>query len=180
MQSKRILISLLTVLLICFLAGTATVSATGAAPSLELTVDISCSDAVTVDPVLVVQPGDTLTVSVAVEGNPGFTLLQFALSYNTELLEVVTDENGIVHTLNTDAFGELELGGQYNLVETAAGNIEFIYLPSGMADITSASNTELFELSFKVKDGAHGDLDIGLHNVVACDLVYRHLVIISE
>ena len=174
MQSKRILLSLLTVLLICFLAGTATVSATEAAPSLDLTVDISCSDAVTADP-LVVQPGDTLTVSVAVEGNPGFTALQISLSYDPNLLEVVTDDAGIVHTLNTDVFGEAELGSEYNLAETDFGIVRFVYLPLSRAEVTSATDTGLFELSFKVKEGAHGDLNIGLQSIKAYDLQYEKL-----
>ena len=177
MQSKRILLSLLTVLLICFLAGTATVSAAGAAPSLDLTVDISCSDAVTADPVLVVQPGDTLTVSVAVEGNPGFWSLQFNLSYNSDLLELVKDGDKVVHTLNKDVFGNAQLNSHYNLhePEETPGTIEFVYVPFGRADVISKNDTELFELSFKVKEGAHGDLDIGLHNVLACDVLFEEI-----
>lgn len=175
MQSKRILIPLLAVLLIALLAGTSIVSAAEAAP-FSVTVDVTCDDAVMADP-LVVQPGDTLTVSLAVKNNPGFMWLTLNLAYDTDVLELVTDEEGIVHELKTEVVGELG-AGEYTVVEDVPGNVYIALLPSDFA----ASATEdggIIEFSFKVKDAVHGDLDFAVSNAKAYDFTMTALDVVG-
>lgn len=97
MQPKRILISILAVILICLVAGT-TVSATEASPALKLGVSVSSDTAVSKEPVTV-QAGDTLKVSVTVAENPGVALIQFRLKYDPAVFSVKTDDNGVVYSL---------------------------------------------------------------------------------
>ena len=155
MQSKRILIPLLAVLLIALLAGTSIVSAAAEAAPLTVTATVTSDDAVMADPT-VVQPGDTLTVVLAVKNNPGIGTLSFTLNYNAALVAPETDENGIVYTPNTQFLGT---GDNYSLTAgDEAGVLKFANVPSGMVGELKGDAT-VFEISFKVLDAAHGNLD---------------------
>ncbi|MBQ8859608.1 MAG: hypothetical protein IJ012_07490 [Clostridia bacterium] len=173
MQSKRILIPLLAVLLIALLAGTSIVSAAEADP-FTVTVDVTCDDAVMAEP-LVVQPGDTLTVSLAVKNNPGFMWLTMNLAYNTEVLELVSDDNGIVHTLNTAIVGELG-EGEYTLQEDVPGNVYVALLPSDFA-ANADKDGEVITFSFKVKADVHGDLDFAVSDAKAYNFSMEALTV---
>ena len=167
MQSKRILIPLLAVLLIALLAGTSIVSAAEAAP-FTVTVDVTCDDAVTADP-LVVQPGDTLTVVLAVKNNPDIATLSFSLNYNAAFVAPVTDDNGLVYTPNESFLGA---EGTYSLtVGETAGTLEFVKLPAGMVGEMEGDAT-VFEISFKVLEEAHGNLEFSVSNAKAHDALF--------
>lgn len=88
MQPKRIIVTLLAVILIC-LAAVTTVSAAEASP-VKLGVSVSSDTAVSNAPVTV-QAGDTLKVSVTVAENPGIRVLQFNLVYDPAVLSVKTE-----------------------------------------------------------------------------------------
>ena len=176
MQSKRILIPLLAVLLIALLAGTSIVSAAAEADPFTVTVNVTCDDAVMDEP-LVVQPGDTLTVSLAVKNNPGFMWLTMNLAYNTEVLELVTDDNGIVHTLNTAIVGDLS-EGEYTVKEDVSGNVYVALLPSDFA-ASADEDGEIITFSFKVKANVHGDLDFAVSDAKAYNFSMQPLTVVN-
>lgn len=102
MQPKRIIVTLLAVILIC-LAAVTTVSAAEASP-VKLGVSVSSDTAVSNAPVTV-QAGDTLKVSVTVAENPGIRLLQFNLVYDPAVLSVKT-EGSVVSTTWGEGFSD--------------------------------------------------------------------------
>ena len=173
MQSKRILIPLLAVLLIALLAGTFSVSAAEADP-FTVMVDVACDGAIMEEP-LVVQPGDTLTVSLAVKNNPGFQWLLMNLAYDTDVLELVKDDNGIVHTLNEEIVGELG-EGEYTIQEDVSGNVYVVILPAGFVANLEEDGT-IVTFSFKVKAEVHGALDFEISNAQAKDMVMSSLTV---
>lgn len=104
MQPKRIIVTLLAVILICLAAAT-TVSAAEASP-VKIGVSVSSDTAVSSAPVTV-QAGDTLKVSVTVAENPGIRVLQFNLVYDPEMLSVKT-EGSVVAATWGEGFSDAE------------------------------------------------------------------------
>lgn len=97
MQPKRILASLLAVILIC-LAAVTIVSAAEASPVLKLGVSATSEAAVSTKPVTV-QAGDTLEVSVTVAENPGVAYMQFFLLYDPAVLSVKTVDGEVAYEM---------------------------------------------------------------------------------
>ena len=92
-------------------------------------------------------PGQTVTVPVAIAGNPGFCYLKLGFSYDAAALELVRIDNGSV---SSDAFEATEKAISWDTAENATG-----------------SGT-LVTFTFKVKpDAALGDHAVTL-NVIAC------------
>lgn len=86
MQPKRIIISLLVVILALFTAGISISAADST--TLDMAVGVSSSTALSNQP-LVVKKGDTVTVSVTINANPGLNLIHFELLYDSSVLELV-------------------------------------------------------------------------------------------
>lgn len=97
MQPKRLLATLLAVILIC-LAAVTLVSAAEASPALKLGVSATSEAAVSTKPVTV-QAGDTLEVSVTVAENPGVAYMQFSLVYDPAVLSVKTVDGNVAYEM---------------------------------------------------------------------------------
>ena len=96
MQPKRILISLLVVILALLSAGIS-VSAAGGT-TLDMAVEVSSSTAMSDNGLFVVDEGDIVTVSVAINSNPGFTMMNFTLEYTSDALEPIQSNGALVWT----------------------------------------------------------------------------------
>ncbi len=91
MQPKRILISLLVVILALLSAGTVVSAEDGTV--LDMAVEVSSSTALS-DNVCIVTEDDTVTVSVTIKSNPGVVLAHFDVLYNpTYLSPVINADN---------------------------------------------------------------------------------------
>ena len=140
MQPKRILISLLAVILICLAAGI-TVSAAETSP-LNLAVSVSSETAISKSPVTV-QAGDTLEVSVTVAENPGVAILEFNLVYDPAVVSVKTASGKVVYE-NGNVF-PAETNVVVHVAEPGVLNVRYI----GSANAT-ATNATLITVEFTV------------------------------
>ena len=140
MQPKRILISLLAVILICLAAGI-TVSAAETSP-LNLAVSVSSETAISKSPVTV-QAGDTLEVSVTVAENPGVAILEFNLVYDPAVVSVKTASGKVVYE-NGNVF-PAETNMVVHVAEPGVLNVRYI----GSANAT-ATNATLITVEFTV------------------------------
>lgn len=94
MQPKRILISLLVVILALLSAGTV-VSAEDS-PALDMAVEVVSSSTAMSDNLCLVKQGDVVTVSVTIKSNPGIAMAHFDLYYDPAYLRPTVasvDEN---------------------------------------------------------------------------------------
>ncbi len=85
MQPKRILISLLVVILVLLSVGTV-VSAEDS-PVLDMAVEVSTSTAMSDNNLCLVKKGDVVTVSVTIKSNPGIALAHFDILYDPAYLK---------------------------------------------------------------------------------------------
>ena len=91
------------------------------------------------------KPGDTVRIPVTVSGNPGFSYLKLAFSYDDTALTFVKAENG---TVSADAFSPTAAALTWD------------------SDTDATANGVLCTLTFTVKDDAkEGAYDIGLRLV---------------
>lgn len=154
MNLKRILIPLLAILMVCLAAG-APLSAAEAAPAFAVEFDVACDNASVTDP-FIVQVGDTITVTAAVVTNPGVSMAEFVLEYDTNALEVVKVGDELSYTCYGDVFA---LDPTATAVwEKAEGKLLWRYM--GVEEKTATG--KLVEFSFKVKEGFHGDINFDL------------------
>ncbi len=142
MQPKRILTTLLAVILICLAAGLSVSAAEASPNALNMAVSVSSDAAISKAPVSV-QVGDTLEVSVTVTENPGVELLGFSLVYDPAVLSVKTENDKAVYangTVFTNENDEL-------VVNTATtGEVVVTYLGAAVTDKTGT----LLTVSFSV------------------------------
>ena len=95
MQLKRLVMILLVVILTVSAATIAVSADTGA--TFEMAVEVTSSTAISVDP-LVINTGDTVTVRITIEKNPGITLLMTKLRFDEEAFTPVSkvDKDGYI------------------------------------------------------------------------------------
>ncbi|MBQ8173917.1 MAG: hypothetical protein IJ009_00780 [Clostridia bacterium] len=155
MQLKRILIPLLAIIMVCLAAG-APLSAAEAAPAFVVNFDATCATAKEQDPLLV-DPGDTITVTASVVSNPGVSMAEFVLLYDTTALEVVKVDDKLSYTCYDDVFS-LEDPSKTIVWEKVEGQITW----RTMVGVESTKTGKLVEVSFKVKEGYHGDIAFDL------------------
>ena len=105
MQPKRILISVLVVIL---MFGAAVMSVAAAQSPFGLTVEASSSSAISNEPVIL-QAGDKLEVNIDVASNPGVAYLYFYLNYDAEALTLDTKEDGSIDYKVGDVFAADEI-----------------------------------------------------------------------
>ena len=127
---KKIVSLLLTALLLC-----GVLIPVSAAPQAQL--KVSSAEA---------RPGDTVSVKVIIENNPGFCYLKVNYSYDANALTLKSIDNG---TVSTDAFTVTEKSVLWDSDRNATG-----------------AGT-LCTLTFTVKTGAEGNFDIRI-SVVEC------------
>lgn len=146
MQPKRIITMLLVVALTlcCF----ATTVAAEDAKKFDMAVEVKSSTAV-IDNPLNVRPGDSVDVSVTIKNNPGIITLKFALNYDAEALELVSNTAADIFTSAEQVLVDDEVEGK-------------VWYEAHSADFTSAVNATgaVLTLNFKVKDTFHGDTEI--------------------
>lgn len=113
MQPKRIIISLLVVILALFSAGTVVSAESGTA--LDIAVEVSSSTALS-DNLCVVSDGEIVTVSVTIKNNPGISLAHFDILYDPAYLSPsVNQEDGTLRWTSSGLFGS-------SVTETATFN----------------------------------------------------------
>ena len=111
MQYKRILMSCLIVILI-LCTSVLSIGATEATP-FTIAVEASSSTAVTEEP-LVLQAGDSFTVSISIDGNPSIAAFELWLTYDVEALTLVDYTVGNIVTaeelyVDTTASGTIKM-----------------------------------------------------------------------
>lgn len=102
MQSKRLFVVILIAVLALLSVGIP-VSAAGGT-TLDMAVEVSSSTAMSDNGLFVVDEGDIVTVSVAINSNPGFAMMNFTLEYTYESLEPI-QENGALVVTKPGLFG---------------------------------------------------------------------------
>ncbi len=165
MQSKRILLPLLAVLLIGLLAGMSCISAMGATANtvdFEVQANVSASDAVAENP-LIVSSGAELTVSVVVNNNAGVNSAQFELQYDPNAVEIVMNGTKPAYTTHDDVFS----ADAYSITVSTpdAETVKVIYFADGNSDVTATG--AWIDFTFKVKAGYHGDIHFNFTEVFA-------------
>ena len=146
MQYKRTLMSCLIVILI-LCTSVLGIGATEEATPFEVAVEVESSTAISTEP-FVLQAGDSLTVSISINGNPTFGVIELWLKYDPEILTLVKTESGAI---------------DYTAGDVIAAD-EFIVFEYG-EDVIKIFNTTMdkeFEKSgtiitfnFKVKENVH-------------------------
>ncbi len=145
MQPKRILISILVVILLTFCTITA-FAAEAAEPALELSVSATTDTGLEAVEGLVLGAGDVVEISVTAGKWNGETLRagQFSLMYDADVLEL------------TDA----KVPEGYSCINLAsAGELKV------MTDAFDADKV-LLVATLRAKSGAHGSIDVSLDNVI--------------
>ncbi len=168
MQLKRILVSLLVVVLM--LSATVVI---GAEDTVLSTTAATFDIAVGTEPAaesngtLVVKAGDKIDVSITITGNPGVSMLQFVLKYNADVLAPVVDENNEVVIEKSDIFTFEDSVRDFDgvRVEEDKGVITFTSDLNNKVDITATGLVA--KLSFTVKEDAHGEGNVELVDVIA-------------
>ncbi len=154
MQPKRLIISVLVVIL---MLGAAVMSVAAAPKPFELSVKIDSETAVTKDPV-VVQPGEELQVSVNIDSNPGVYYFVFYLNFNTEALELVTDENGNI----SYTWGENFADANELTVKKLADNKYKCIVYDTTISKDNKKTGEVITFNFKVKELFHGTTNVSI------------------
>lgn len=149
MQPKRIIISLLVVILALFSAGMI-VSAEDSTV-LDLAVEVSSSTALS-NKVCAVEIGDEVTASVTIKSNPGVLIAVFDLLYDPDVLDLKMTAEG---KIKLDE-GTLFEGASCSAVVIEAGHIRYSVIGSKNYDGTGM----VFTCKFNAK--AHGTAEIVL------------------
>ena len=145
MQPKRILISILVVILLTFCTITA-FAAEAAEPVLELSVSATTDTGLEAVEGIVLGAGDVVEISVTAGSWNGKTLCggQFSLMYDADALELTN----------------VEVPEGYSCINLAsAGELKV------MTDAFDADKV-LLVATLRAKSGAHGNVDVSLDNVV--------------
>ena len=148
MQPKRILITLLVVILAVSLAGLA-VSAEGTKYTVDMAVEASSSTAISENP-LKVNPGDTVSVSVTIDNNPGLCAIRFGLVFDKDALEPASSD---AYTIS-DKF--------------AVADMATISIKDGFINVSLFNSSDMegngtvITFNFIVKDTFDGDVELSL------------------
>lgn len=161
MQPKRIVISLLVVILALFSA--ATVVSAEDSPTLDIAVEVSSSTALS-DNLCTVEVGDVVTVSVTINENPGVAFATFRLKYDYDLMSPIMSES-------SPDTSPLECGTVFaDATETVTVDSESIIYTADYHKNITATGT-VFTCRFRVK--AHGTaaivLDMDEKDIYAVD-----------
>ncbi len=162
MQLKRFVITCLVVILT---VSALVISITSAdADPLKVAVEVSSSTAILNEP-LTVKPGDEISVSVTITQNPGISVMQYFMYYDTDaltLLNTTEAVSGKTYSLITDfeqaetpVFNKLQL--QNYTDATGRGVVKFVTTDNYFTAKNSTRTGVLFTLTFKVNDDFDGD-----------------------
>lgn len=103
MQPKRIIISLLVVILALLSVGTV-VSAEDS-PALDIAVEVSSSSTALSDNLCIGAIGDVVTVSVTIKNNPGICGVHFDVRFDDDYLKPQINQDGSVQWTSSGIFG---------------------------------------------------------------------------
>lgn len=103
MQPKRIIISLLVVILALLSVGTV-VSAEDS-PALDIAVEVSSSSTALSDNLCIGAIGDVVTVSVTIKNNPGICGVHFDVRFDDDYLKPLINQDGSVKWTSSGIFG---------------------------------------------------------------------------
>lgn len=156
MQYKRILMSCLIVILI-LCTSVLSIGATEETP-FEVAVEVTSSTAVSKEP-LVLQAGDSFTVSVSIDGNPTFSLIELKLNYDAEALTLVTKADGTVDFASGDVIAAKDL----YVDATKPGTIKVLNYNTN--DAIKANGT-IITFNFKVNENVHADVAVELTDAI--------------
>ena len=134
MQQKRLIISLLVVMLIFSL--TATVFAAGNT-SFDIQAEVSSSASLS-DKEIIVRPGNTVTISLVITSNPGITSYQIPFYYDAYALE----------------YAGANIGGAFSDA-TVIPHSGLVYVYA-MSDKNTTATGTLVTFTFRVKTGFDG------------------------
>lgn len=154
MQPKRIIVSLLVVILALLSAGTV-VSAEDS-PTLDIAVEVSSSTALS-DNLCVVSDGEIVTVSVTIKNNPGISLAHFDVVYNPNYLKPAVNEDGTLKWTPSGLFGSAVT--ETVTIDHTRGKIGYT---AYSADLNVANTGKVFTCSFIALKHGNTDLKIDM------------------
>ncbi len=164
MQLKRILVSLLVVVLmlsatVIAFAEDTVLSTSGATFDVAVVTTPAAEDGT-----LLAKPGDKIDVSITITNNPGVAVFETTLKYDATLLEPVVDAEGKV-VIESGVYTFVDSKREINGITVSEGQIRFV---SDLQNTTNITETGVVaKLSFTVKEGAHGDTALELANTLA-------------
>ena len=153
MQPKRILISLLVVILALFSAGTVVSAESG--PELDVAVEVSSSSTALSDNLCITSEGDVVTVSVTIKNNPGFSLAQFDIKFDSKYLYPQLNEEGKVKWTSSGIFDSSV--SESVTVDREIGRVRYTVAPN---NANTTKTGKVFTCSFNVLK--HGNTSIKL------------------
>lgn len=157
MQYKRTLMSCLIVILI-LCTSMLGIGATEEATPFEVAVEVNSSTAISTEP-FVLQAGDSLTVSIAINGNPTFGAFELWLKYDPEVLTLVKTEDGKISYTAGDVVAADEL-----IVMCPTDNSVKVVNKTWSEDIKN--NGTIITLNFKVNETAHASSALELDKTI--------------
>jgi hypothetical protein len=137
---------LIVILILC--TSVLCIGATEEAKPFTVGVEVSTSTPALEEP-LVLQAGDSFTVSISIDGNPKFEIFELWLKYDPEFLTLVKTADGNIDFTAGDVVAADELS-----VREDEGNTIKI-LNKSMTQTIEKSGT-IITFNFKVNDNAHG------------------------
>lgn len=155
MQLKRLVMILLVVILTVSAATIAVSADTGA--TFEMAVEVTSSTAISVDP-LVINTGDTVTVRITIEKNPGITLLMTKLRFDEEAFTPVpkVDKDGYISDFTS---GTIFKGGREICYLQNDNEIVLLSSPASETDETGL----VLEMDFVAKKDFDGKANFYLN-----------------
>ena len=157
MQYKRILMScLIVILMLC--TSIVSIGATEEAAPFEVAVEVTSSAALSEER-FVLQEGDTFTVSISIDNNPGGALFAIQLNYDSEAV-----------TLKE----EYTYGSVYEMGDVIVRFDDETILLDCMDKFTEKNGT-IMTFTFEVNEGYHGNTGITLAKASFRDAAYAKL-----
>ena len=151
MQLKRLVFSLLVVILIL----SATSVAVFAAEPATFDIAVETTSTADAEGDLLVKPGDRIDVSITITNNPGVSMLEFVVAYDSEALTLNGTPEGYIYNFTNGKITH----------DVNAGTIRFVSDMGATANLTAEG--VVAKLSFTVKKSFHGDSAVSLTRVNA-------------
>jgi hypothetical protein len=146
---------LIVILILC--KSVLSIGATEETP-FTIAVEVNSSTAVAEEP-FVLQAGDSFTVSISIDGNPTFSLVELKLNYDAEALTLATKADGSVDFVA----GELFAAKDIYVDAVKPGSIKV--LNYNTTDVIKA-NGSIVTFTFKVNENVHADVAVELVDAI--------------
>lgn len=158
MQLKKILVSILVAIMmfsLVALVATANDEVAPTKPSINLVAELG--SVTKVGDKNVISAGDTFEYILKIENNPGIGAFKFSVLYNAASVQIEKYELGKLFTPSLEGAESEDFPEMFDVDKNTAGKITLSGNKLGFAE--TKENGTLITITFKVKDGFHGEID---------------------